>query len=148
MANDCLDRAGLSAAQVDTILCVSTPGLSTPSLDARLMDRVAFRPDVERLPVFGLGCAGGTLGLARAGSGIVRVFDANPWRDAATLHRRIAAVPGDVSLWPNLTGGEAIDYLARLRGAHTRHPEYRAERARLQEEQRRSLAEVRTLLTD
>lgn len=73
------------------------------------------------------------LGLARAGSGIVRVFDANPWRDAATLHRRIAAVPGDVSLWPNLTGGEAIDYLARLRGAHTRHPEYRAERARLQD---------------
>ena len=67
-ASDCLDRAGLSAAQVDTILCVSTTGLSTPSLDARLMDRLAFRPDVERLPVFGLGCAGGTLGLARAGA--------------------------------------------------------------------------------
>jgi alkylresorcinol/alkylpyrone synthase len=66
VASDCLDRAGLSAAQVDAILCVSTTGLSTPSLDARLMDRLAFRPDVERLPVFGLGCAGGTLGLARA----------------------------------------------------------------------------------
>ncbi len=66
VATDCLDQAGLSAAQVDTILCVSTTGLSTPSLDARLMDRLPFRPDVERLPIFGLGCAGGSLGLARA----------------------------------------------------------------------------------
>ena len=65
-ATDCLGRAGLDAAEVDTLLCVSTTGLSTPSLDARLMDRLPFRPDVERLPVFGLGCAGGTLGLARA----------------------------------------------------------------------------------
>ena len=62
----CLDRAGLDPSQVDAVVCVSTTGLSTPSLEARLMDRMAFRPDVERLPVFGLGCAGGTLGLARA----------------------------------------------------------------------------------
>ncbi|HEX9771510.1 MAG TPA: 3-oxoacyl-[acyl-carrier-protein] synthase III C-terminal domain-containing protein [Kiloniellales bacterium] len=66
VATDCLGRAGLGAQQVDAILCVSTTGLATPSLDARLMDRLPFRPDVERLPVFGLGCAGGTLGLARA----------------------------------------------------------------------------------
>jgi alkylresorcinol/alkylpyrone synthase len=65
-ARDCLERAGLGAGDVDALLCVSTTGLSTPSLDARLMDRLPFRPDVERLPVFGLGCAGGTLGLARA----------------------------------------------------------------------------------
>jgi alkylresorcinol/alkylpyrone synthase len=65
-ATDCLGQAGLDARQVDAILCVSTTGLATPSLDARLMDRLPFRPDVERLPVFGLGCAGGTLGLARA----------------------------------------------------------------------------------
>ena len=65
-ASDCLERAGLGAGEVDAVLCVSTTGLSTPSLDARLMDRLPFRPDVERLPVFGLGCAGGTLGLARA----------------------------------------------------------------------------------
>ena len=64
-AADCLGQAGLDARQVDAILCVSTTGLATPSLDARLMDRLPFRPDVERLPVFGLGCAGGTLGLAR-----------------------------------------------------------------------------------
>lgn len=63
---DCLAQAGLEARQVDAIVCVSTTGLATPSLDARLMDRLPFRPDVERLPVFGLGCAGGTLGLARA----------------------------------------------------------------------------------
>jgi len=65
-AADCLARAGLSARQVDAIVSVSTTGLATPSLEARLMDRMAFRPQVERLPVFGLGCAGGTLGLARA----------------------------------------------------------------------------------
>ena len=57
------------------------------------------------------------LGLARATSGEATVFGADPWRDAVALHRRIASVPGDVSLWPNLSGGEAIDLLARLRGA-------------------------------
>jgi ABC-2 type transport system ATP-binding protein len=56
------------------------------------------------------------LGLMRADSGTVRLLDGDPWRDAATLHRRLAYVPGDVSLWPNLTGGEAIDLLGRLRG--------------------------------
>ena len=56
------------------------------------------------------------LGLLRADAGSVRLLDGDPWRDAATLHRRIAYVPGDVSLWPNLTGGEVIDLLGRLRG--------------------------------
>jgi ABC-2 type transport system ATP-binding protein len=56
------------------------------------------------------------LGLLRKDAGAVRLFGADPWRDAADLHRRLAYVPGDVSLWPNLTGGEAIDLLARLRG--------------------------------
>ncbi|GGH41882.1 ABC transporter ATP-binding protein [Microbacterium album] len=56
------------------------------------------------------------LGLLRADAGTVRLFGGDPWRDAVALHRRLAYVPGDVSLWPNLTGGEAIDYLARLRG--------------------------------
>jgi len=73
------------------------------------------------------------LGLARATGGSAQVFGADPWRAAATLHRRIATVPGDVSLWPNLSGGEAIDFLARLRGAETRHPEYLAEKRRLQD---------------
>jgi ABC-2 type transport system ATP-binding protein len=58
------------------------------------------------------------LGLLRADSGEVRLLDGDPWRDAAALHRRLAYVPGDVNLWPNLTGGEVIDLLARLRGGH------------------------------
>ncbi|MFJ8182816.1 ATP-binding cassette domain-containing protein [Streptomyces sp. NPDC096105] len=56
------------------------------------------------------------LGLLRADSGAARVLGRDPWSDAVELHRRLAYVPGDVELWPNLTGGEAIDLLARLRG--------------------------------
>jgi ABC-2 type transport system ATP-binding protein len=56
------------------------------------------------------------LGLLRSDGGEVRLFAADPWRDAAALHRRLAYVPGDVNLWPNLTGGEVIDLLGRLRG--------------------------------
>jgi polyether ionophore transport system ATP-binding protein len=56
------------------------------------------------------------LGLLRADSGTVRLLGGDPWRDAVSLHRRIAYVPGDVTLWPNLTGLQAIDFLARLRG--------------------------------
>src|SRR3954468_6425899 len=56
------------------------------------------------------------LGLRRADSGAVRLLDGDPWRDAVALHRRLAYVPGDVTLWPGITGGEAIDLLGRLRG--------------------------------
>ena len=56
------------------------------------------------------------LGLLRSDSGTATVLGGDPWRDATELHRRIAYVPGDVALWPNLTGGETIDLLARLRG--------------------------------
>ena len=56
------------------------------------------------------------LGLLRADAGDVAVFGRDPWRDAVELHRRIAYVPGDTNLWPNLTGGEIIDLLADLRG--------------------------------
>ncbi|HET6627830.1 MAG TPA: ABC transporter ATP-binding protein [Nocardioidaceae bacterium] len=56
------------------------------------------------------------LGLLRADSGEARLLGGDPWRDAAALHRRLAYVPGDVNLWPNLTGGEVIDLLSRLRG--------------------------------
>src|SRR2546423_934812 len=56
------------------------------------------------------------LGLLRADAGQVRLLDGDPWRDAVALHRRLAYVPGDVTLWPNLTGGEVIDLLGRLRG--------------------------------
>ncbi|HEX6023943.1 MAG TPA: ABC transporter ATP-binding protein [Solirubrobacter sp.] len=56
------------------------------------------------------------LGLLRAGAGVVRLLGGDPWRDATSLHRRLAYVPGDVTLWPILSGGEAIDLLGRLRG--------------------------------
>ncbi|NJP99394.1 ABC transporter ATP-binding protein [Streptomyces zingiberis] len=56
------------------------------------------------------------LGLVRADGGSARMLGGDPWKDAVALHRRLAYVPGDVELWPNLTGGEAIDLLARLRG--------------------------------
>ncbi len=56
------------------------------------------------------------LGLIRADSGTATLLGGDPWRDGPTLHKRIAYVPGDVSLWPNLTGGETIDLLAQLRG--------------------------------
>jgi len=56
------------------------------------------------------------LGLLRADGGDVTVLGADPWRDAVSLHRHLAYVPGDVNLWPNLTGGEAIDLFGRLRG--------------------------------
>lgn len=57
------------------------------------------------------------LGLVRARSGTAAVFGLDPWRDAVEIHRRLAYVPGDVSLWPNLSGGETIDLLLRLREA-------------------------------
>ncbi|GAA3219871.1 ATP-binding cassette domain-containing protein [Dactylosporangium siamense] len=56
------------------------------------------------------------LGLQRADGGTVRLLDGDPWHDAVSLHRRLAYVPGDVTLWPNLSGGEVIDLLGRLRG--------------------------------
>lgn len=56
------------------------------------------------------------LGLLRADSGKIALLGGDPWNDAVELHKRLAYVPGDVELWPNLTGGEAIDLLGRLRG--------------------------------
>ncbi len=68
------------------------------------------------------------LGLLRKDAGDVRLLGGDPWSEAAALHRRLAYVPGDVSLWPNLTGGQVIDLLGRLRGG-------------LDEERRRELLE-------
>jgi ABC-2 type transport system ATP-binding protein len=70
----------------------------------------------------GPNCSGKTttirvlLGLLRADSGQSRLLGGDPWHDAVELHRRLAYVPGDVSLWPKLTGGEIIDVFGRLRG--------------------------------
>jgi alkylresorcinol/alkylpyrone synthase len=63
-ATRALDAAGITAGEVDTIVTISSTGIATPSLEARVAGRMGFRSDVERVPVFGLGCAGGVSGLS------------------------------------------------------------------------------------
>jgi len=65
-AGRALDKAGIGLDEVGSIVTVSTTGIATPSLDALLMDRIGLPRTVQRLPIFGLGCAGGALGFARA----------------------------------------------------------------------------------
>ena len=65
-AERALERAGVAASEVDALVTVSTTGIATPSLEARVAGRMGFRNDVERVPLFGLGCAGGVSGLATA----------------------------------------------------------------------------------
>lgn len=64
-ANFALEKAQLRAQDIDVLVFVSSTGISTPSIEARLMNLIRFRSDVMRLPIFGLGCAGGVLGLTR-----------------------------------------------------------------------------------
>lgn len=63
---DALGRAGLATSDVDALLFVTVTGVATPSIDARLMNRLALPPDVKRMPIFGLGCVAGAAGIARA----------------------------------------------------------------------------------
>lgn len=58
------------------------------------------------------------LGILKATEGTVEIFGKDAWEDAVEIHKRIAYVPGDVNLWPNLTGGEVIDLFVKLRGAN------------------------------
>lgn len=61
------------------------------------------------------------LGILQATSGSAQIFGMDAWRDAVEIHKRIAYVPGEVSLWPNLTGGEVIDFFVKLRGTNHRN---------------------------
>jgi alkylresorcinol/alkylpyrone synthase len=65
-ASRALDAARITAAQVDTVVTISSTGIATPSLEAHVATRMGFRPDIERVPVFGLGCAGGVSGISIA----------------------------------------------------------------------------------
>jgi alkylresorcinol/alkylpyrone synthase len=65
-ATNALAGAGVDAGEVDAVITVSSTGITTPSLEARVAGRMGFRPDIERVPVFGLGCAGGVCGLSIA----------------------------------------------------------------------------------
>src|SRR5579863_9946459 len=61
-----LERAGLARRDIDALFVVSITGVASPSLDARLINRMKLRPDIKRTPIFGIGCAGGAIGLTRA----------------------------------------------------------------------------------
>lgn len=74
VAEPALAEAGLTARDIDTIVMVSSTGVATPSIEARMLAGLGFRPDVRRVPVFGLGCAGGVSGLSLA----ARLADASP----------------------------------------------------------------------
>ena len=65
-AQHCLDKAALTAKEIDHVIAVSSTGLATPSLDARVINRLGLNPSTTRLPIWGLGCAAGAAGLARA----------------------------------------------------------------------------------
>ncbi len=69
-----LQQAGLSAGEIDTVVTISSTGIATPGLEARAFSELGFRRDVQRVPVFGLGCAGGTSGLGLA----MRLAQAKP----------------------------------------------------------------------
>lgn len=68
ITRNCLEAAGLGLGDIDAVVTVSTTGIATPSLDALLVERMGLRRNIQRLPIFGLGCAGGVIGLARAAS--------------------------------------------------------------------------------
>lgn len=95
-AQDCLDRAGMAPDRIDGITVVSTTGMTTPSLDARLMERMAFRRDVQRLPLFGFGCAGGVAGLSRTAA-LVRANPRQHWLFLVVELCGLTFRPGDQS---------------------------------------------------
>jgi alkylresorcinol/alkylpyrone synthase len=95
-----LDRAGLAPEDVDHLFFVSTTGIATPNVDALLANRLALRPHVRRSPLFGLGCAGGAAGIARA----TDVLRAYPDQVAVALSVELCSLtlqPGDLSI-PNI----------------------------------------------
>jgi ABC-2 type transport system ATP-binding protein len=110
----------MSTPEVDDVIAVS--GLEKRFGDTKALDGLDLAVRAGEVHGFlGPNGAGKSttirilLGLARSDGGTARMLGGDPWRDATELHRRLAYVPGDVSLWPNLSGGEAIDLLGRMR---------------------------------
>ncbi|MBG6057654.1 ABC-2 type transport system ATP-binding protein [Cryobacterium sp. MP_M5] len=102
---------------------ISVRGLTKSFGKVRALDRLDLAVEVGEVHGFlGPNGSGKTttlrilLGLLRADAGEVALLGGDPWSDAVDLHRRLAYVPGDVTLWPSLSGGEVIDLLGRLRG--------------------------------
>ncbi len=118
-AGRALAAAGLEGKDVDTVVTVSSTGIATPSLEARVMPQMGFRPDIYRVPVFGLGCAGGRFGPLAGG----------PPRDRqAGLGRPLCH---DRALQPGLPPGRADQ------GQHRRHRPLRRRSRRLRALHRR-----------
>jgi len=132
-ARRALERAGIAASEVDTLIVVSSTGIATPSLDARMLRRLDFRDDVKRVPLFGLGCAGGVLGLGRAaqfaasGDGetvlllVVELCSLTfRWSDIGKSNQVATAIFGDGAAAAVLRGGEGEDGTAvSAWGEHT-----------------------------
>ena len=118
-----MDETHTTSERVPGDAAVLTSGLVKSFGTTRALDRLDFAVRTGEVHGFlGPNGAGKTttirilLGLLRASAGQVTLLGGDPWRDTAALHRRLAYVPGEVNLWPNLTGGEVIDLLATLRG--------------------------------
>lgn len=110
-----------------SVLAIKVTGLSKSFGRVKALDELDLQ--VHRGEVLGFLGPNGSgksttirvlLGLIRADAGQVTILGGDPWREAVRIHRSLAYVPGDVELWPNLTGGETIDLLARLRGSFNR----------------------------
>ena len=117
-------RTPTAGAPTDRSTAISTRGLVKDFGTTRALDHLDLAIQSGEVHGFlGPNGAGKTttirilLGLLRKTAGEVALLGGDPWSDAATLHRRLAYVPGEMNLWPNLTGGEVIDLLADLRGA-------------------------------
>jgi len=99
-----LTRAGLSEADIDTIFFVSVTGIASPSIDARLINRMRLRPNVKRIPIFGLGCVAGAAGIARAAD-YVRAY---PGQVAALISVELCSLTwqrGDLSVANLISSG-------------------------------------------
>ena len=129
-ATRALAAAGCAASEVDTIVTISSTGIATPSLEARVAGRMGFRADVERVPVFGLGCAGGVSGLAiasrlaaaRPGSTVllvaIEICTAAFRMDQLTPANMVAtALFGDGAAACVVRAGPGEEGLARIEGA-------------------------------
>ena len=117
------DQFELFAGTGDRAVAVCTRGLVKDFGSTRALDHLDLSISTGEVHGFlGPNGAGKTttlrilLGLLRKSSGDVSLLGGDPWRDTASLHRRLAYVPGETNLWPNLSGGEVIDLLADLRG--------------------------------
>lgn len=103
-SRDALAKAGLRPDEVSAVVLVSTTGIATPSLEARLANRIGFRPSITRVPVFGLGCAGGVAGLARAAD----LAGADPKSNVLLVAMELCSLSFDITTAMGV-GGQGVD---------------------------------------